>query len=461
MQKDKYVALSRKYRPITFDQVTGHDIAITILKNQLNSKHLAHAYLFTGLHGTGKTTLARIFAKSLNCERPVNGNPCNNCTSCNEITCSSSLDVLEIDGASNRGIDDIRNINESVGYATFQGKYKIYIIDEVHMLTKEAFNALLKTLEEPPANTKFFLATTEAHKIPPTILSRCQRIDLKRIETEQIKEKLISITKELDLKIEEDALSIIARLAEGSMRDGESLLENVIAYSDKTITANEIYKILGLPPKNVFFTLDNAFKKEDLNAPFTLAPELFSTHTNLTSLIDELSIHYKYVAKALLNVQSADFALFTKEEKEGYKNATAIYSISQVMEILNILANTYHYNFTPISKQIHVEMLLQKILSCKHAKSGQEILKHLQSLKGGLQETVAKPAQAAIYKAPVPPAQTAAASPAPAAQISSAKASPPKKADQNIDILSSEQTKKDTILQFAAVELGAKLNKNL
>jgi DNA polymerase-3 subunit gamma/tau len=477
MQKDKYVALSRKYRPITFDDVTGHAIAITILKNQLASKHLAHAYLFTGLHGTGKTTLARIFAKSLNCDHPKDGNPCNECTSCKEITSSSSLDVLEIDGASNRGIDDIRNINESVGYATFQGKYKIYIIDEVHMLTKEAFNALLKTLEEPPANTKFFLATTEAHKIPPTILSRCQRIDLKRIETVKIKEKLISIIKELDLKVEEDALSIIARLAEGSMRDGESLLENVIAYSNEMVTADEIYKILGLPPKNVFFILDKAFKEEDLSAPFTLAPELFSIHTNLTSLIDELSIHYKYIAKALLNVQSADFALFTKEEKEGYKDATAIYSISQVMEILNILANTYHYNFTPISKQIHVEMLLQKILTCKHAKSGQEILKHLQGLKGGLQENTAKPspvsqtapvtpAAAPIKEAPavIAPAPTAPVS-APVAQVappSPAKTAPaPKLEEENIDVVSREQTKRDTILQFAAVELGAKLNKNL
>lgn len=464
MQKDKYVALSRKYRPITFDDVTGHEVAITILKNQLSSKHFAHAYLFTGLHGTGKTTLARIFAKALNCNNPKDGNPCNTCTSCKEITSSSSLDVLEIDGASNRGIDDIRNINESVGYATFQGKYKIYIIDEVHMLTKEAFNALLKTLEEPPANTKFFLATTEAHKIPPTILSRCQRIDLKRIETLKIKQKLISIVKELGVEVEEDALSIIARLAEGSMRDGESLLENVIAYSDQLITAKKIYEILGLPAKDSFFTLDKAFQEGNLLAPFSLAPNLFSTHTNLTSLIDELSIHYKYIAKVLLNLQSEDFALFTEEEKEGYKNARGIYSISQVMEILNILANTYHYNFTPISKQIHVEMLLQKILSCKHAKSGQEILKHLQTLKGSTTEN--KPQIAENTLAREVKETTHIAAPAekktpPSPPKAAAVTAPPKSPEKDINVISDEQTKQDTILQFAAVELGAKLNKNL
>ena len=436
MQKDKYIALSRKYRPTTFDEVTGHEVAITILKNQLSSKKLAHAYLFTGLHGTGKTTLARIFAKSLNCDNPSGANPCNACTSCKEITASTSLEVLEIDGASNRGIDDIRNINETVGYATFQGKYKIYIIDEVHMLTKEAFNALLKTLEEPPANTKFFLATTEPHKIPATILSRCQRIDLKRIDTKQIKAKLLGIKEELSLPISDDALSVISRLGEGSMRDAESLLESIIAYSDKNIGVKEIYHILGIPAKELFFQLDKAFEKEDSGAIFDLAETLFSSHTNLTSLIDELAMHYKFIAKTLLHKE--DSSLLTEEEKNGYKEATSIYSYAAVLEILSILADTYHYQFPPISKRIHVELLLQKILSCKHAKSAQEILSYL---KGVQMQPSSAPQN--IEKAPIQ-------NPVP---------SPSQAPKEEQKISTTKQTMQDTVMQFAAVELGSKLNR--
>ncbi len=443
MQTDEYIALSRKFRPLTFDDVTGHETVIEILKNQLATKSLAHAYLFTGLHGTGKTTLARILAKALNCSNLKNGNPCNSCSSCKEITASHSLDVLEIDGASNRGIDDIRNINETVGYATFQGKYKIYIIDEVHMLTKEAFNALLKTLEEPPSNTKFFLATTEAHKIPATILSRCQRIDLKRLDLLKIKEKLISITSNFSVKVTDDALSLIARLAEGSMRDAESFLENIIAFNKDSISVDQVYDILGSCPKKYFFLIDEAFANDDKATAFTLAPKLFSIHTNLTSLIDELSTHFKYITQTLLKHQTDEMILFTEEEKKGYQKAATIYTIDQALEILNILADTYHYSFPPISKQIHVEMLLQKILCCKYAKSGQEILEHLRALQNGV-----PPAKASIQQTPPPQKVTVEVKSEPVMEIPKEKS-----------IHSTEKTRQDTILQFASVEFDAKLNR--
>jgi len=443
MQTDEYIALSRKFRPLTFDDVTGHETVIDILKNQIATKSLAHAYLFTGLHGTGKTTLARILAKAINCSNLKNFNPCNSCSSCKEITASHSLDVLEIDGASNRGIDDIRNINETVGYATFQGKYKIYIIDEVHMLTKEAFNALLKTLEEPPSNTKFFLATTEAHKIPATILSRCQRIDLKRLDILKIKEKLISITSTFSVKVTDDALSLIARLAEGSMRDAESFLENIIAYNQDSISVDQVYDILGSCPKKYFFSIDEAFATDDKAMAFALAPKLFSTHTNLTSLIDELSTHFTYIAKCLLKHQTDEMTLFTEEEKRGYKKAESIYTIDQALEILTILADTYHYSFPPISKKIHVEMLLQKILCCKYAKSGQKILEHLRALQNG-----------------IPPTKTSIEQPlSPQKSVAESKSEPVIEIAKDLPIHSIEKTRQDTILQFASVEFDAKLNR--
>src|SRR3984957_4201366 len=229
----EYQVLARKYRPQSFQEVLGQEAIITTLKNAIKNNRLAHAYLFCGSRGTGKTTLARIFAKALNCQRPTEDlEPCNVCESCKEITSGSSLDVLEIDGASHRGIDDVRQINDTVGYSCASGKYKIYIIDEVHMLTKEAFNALLKTLEEPPPKVKFFFATTEPHKIPATILSRCQRFNLRRISPSLIVQKLQRIAQDVKAEIDPEALHLIANMADGALRDAESLLDQVLSFTE-------------------------------------------------------------------------------------------------------------------------------------------------------------------------------------------------------------------------------------
>ena len=223
-----YTALYRKFRPDNFADVKGQDHIVTTLTNQIKHNRIGHAYLFCGTRGTGKTTVAKILAKAVNCEHPVNGSPCNECAMCKAIQAGTAMNVIEIDAASNNGVDNIREIREEVSYRPTEGKYKVYIIDEVHMLSPGAFNALLKTLEEPPEHVKFILATTEPQKLPATILSRCQRFDFKRISNEDIIKRLEIVCKESNIEVTEGALKIIAVLAEGAMRDALSILERCV-----------------------------------------------------------------------------------------------------------------------------------------------------------------------------------------------------------------------------------------
>lgn len=248
-----YQVLARKWRPQVFEDVIGQEHITQTLTNAINTGRLAHAYLFSGSRGIGKTSVARIFAKAINCEQGEPGVPCNKCRSCTEITEGTSVDVQEIDGASNRGIDEIRELREGIKYMPSSSRYRIYIIDEVHMLTLQAFNALLKTLEEPPAHVKFIFATTEAHKVPATILSRCQRFDFKRIPLAQIVSHLEKIARDEGVEITSSGLSIIAREAEGSMRDAESLMDQVISFSGKRVEEKDITDILGIIDRDILF----------------------------------------------------------------------------------------------------------------------------------------------------------------------------------------------------------------
>ncbi len=230
-----YQVTARKWRPMIFDDVVGQGHVTSTLRNAIASNRVAHAYLFSGTRGCGKTTTARILARALNCSAPVNQNPDNTCDICKEIIDGRSMDVIEIDGASNRGVDEIRNLRDSVRYAPAHGKYKIYVIDEVHMLTKEAFNALLKTLEEPPSHVVFIFATTEVHKVPMTILSRCQRFDFRRIAVDEIIKTLSTIAKAEQITIDDESLMIIAKRADGSLRDSESIFDQVRAFCGNDI----------------------------------------------------------------------------------------------------------------------------------------------------------------------------------------------------------------------------------
>ena len=262
-----YVALYRKARPSVFDDVKGQDHIVTTLKNQVMAGRIQHAYLFCGTRGTGKTSIAKIMAKVVNCENPINGNPCNECASCRQIAAGNSMNVIEIDAASNNGVDNIREIVEEVRYRPTQGKYKVYIIDEVHMLSQGAFNALLKTLEEPPSYVVFILATTEVGKIPVTILSRCQRYDFHRIDAATLVSRMRELVQKEGVEAEERALQFVARSADGSMRDALSRLDQCVAFDmGEKITYEKALKALGAVDTDVFASLTASIIQGDAGA---------------------------------------------------------------------------------------------------------------------------------------------------------------------------------------------------
>lgn len=298
-----YTALYRKWRPREFEDVKGQDHIVTTLKNQINADRIGHAYLFCGTRGTGKTTVAKIFAKAVNCEHPAEGSPCGVCPSCKSIGAGTSMNVIEIDAASNNGVDNIREIREEVSYSPTEGKYKVYIIDEVHMLSIGAFNALLKTLEEPPSYVIFILATTEAHKIPITILSRCQRYDFKRITIDTISERLMALMEEEKVEVEERAIRYIAKAADGSMRDALSLLDQCIAfYLGKRLTYDNVLEVLGAVDTEVFSRMLRRLLERDVAGAIHQLEELIMQGRELSQFVND----FTWYLRNLLLVRSSD-----------------------------------------------------------------------------------------------------------------------------------------------------------
>ena len=288
-----YQVTARKWRPMVFEDVIGQSHVTNTLKNALATNRLAHAFIFCGGRGCGKTTTARILAKAINCLHPKDSNPCNECEVCVEITNGRSMDVVEIDGASNRGVDEIRNLRESVRYAPARGKYKVYIIDEVHMLTKEAFNALLKTLEEPPPHVLFIFATTEVHKVPSTILSRCQRYDFRRIAIEDIMSRLRFIAGEEKIAIDDDSLMIVAKKGDGSMRDAQSIFDQVVSYCGTTITAPQIISLLNVVDQEFFFRVSDCIKAHDAQTGLSLVEEIVRNGFDIKEFLAGLAEHFR------------------------------------------------------------------------------------------------------------------------------------------------------------------------
>ncbi len=288
-----YLVFARKWRPLTFDDVIGQEHITDTLKNAIEKNRVAHAFIFTGTRGVGKTTSARILARALNCEKGPTPNPCGVCTSCKDVLSGASFDVLEIDGASNNSVDDIRELRDNIGYSSMGGKYRIFVIDEVHMLSKPAFNALLKTLEEPPKNVIFIFATTEPQKIPQTIHSRCQRYDFRRIGAEKILERLVYICTAEKINFERSALMLVARKAEGSMRDALSLLDQVYSFCRENLTEKEVRSVLGLVGMGVFERVMNAVAEKNAVPALKLVQEVLVEGFDLQEFIQGLQEHVR------------------------------------------------------------------------------------------------------------------------------------------------------------------------
>ena len=290
-----YLVLARKYRPQKFSEVIGQEHISELLEKSITSKRIAQAYLFCGPRGIGKTSCARILAKSLNCQKGPTLDPCGECASCKEIVQANSFDVLEIDGASNRGIDEIRTLRENVKFAPSYGRFKIYIVDEVHMLTMEAFNALLKTLEEPPEHVKFILATTSPNKVPSTIISRCQRFDFKRISVSTIIATLANLCRKENFVIEEEALFAIAKASSGSLRDALSILDQLSALSERTINAKDVFSMLGLVETELLFDLVDCLAKKDCSQAFVVFDHIIEQGKDIRQMGRDLVEHFRHL----------------------------------------------------------------------------------------------------------------------------------------------------------------------
>lgn len=356
-----YIVFARKYRPLSFDDIVGQSHITTTLKNAISQDRVAHAYIFSGPRGVGKTTTARILAKALNCDKGPTVKPCNSCASCKEISQGASMDILEIDGASNRGIDEIRNLRENVKFSPSKGRFKIYIIDEVHMLTQEAFNALLKTLEEPPPHVKFIFATTQAHKVPATILSRCQRFDFRRIATKKIFDGLKNITSSEKLGIDDESLGIIARQADGSMRDGQVLLDQITSFGQGKISAKDVTDILGLVGDEILFGLSKAIKARDSIGALKIVDTLMAEGKDITQVVLGLIGHFRNIAVAKIGKDADSLIDASSDKVERYKKESEKISVEEILYCIYTFSNTIDFIRKTSLARIPLEAALVKL----------------------------------------------------------------------------------------------------
>lgn len=390
-----YLPFARKWRPQDFDEVVGQEHITTTLKNAISLNRVHHAYIFTGPRGIGKTSTARILSKALNCEKGPSPKPCNKCVSCQGINNASSLDVMEIDGASNRGIDEIRNLRDAVKFAASRSPYKIYIIDEVHMLTTPAFNALLKTLEEPPKHVKFIFATTEPHNIPATILSRCQRFDFRRISIKDIVLKLQEVAKEEKLNIEEGVFLYIAKASDGSMRDAESILDQVTSFSKGKIHMKDVARSLGMIEEQALFKCTDLIINRDAKSAIHLISELLNSGKDAKQFLSEMLEHFRNIMVAKVGASSEELIDLSKESIELVVKQAKSFSQGDIFYIINTISNSLMMIRQLLPERIVLELCMIKLTSRDSISSIEEIISKLPEITKSYSEA---PRQAPVVK---------------------------------------------------------------
>lgn len=384
-----YLVYARKYRPKTFEEMIGQKALVQTLKNAVKNDRVAQAYIFSGMRGVGKTTAARILAKALNCQEGPVPTPCNSCDFCQEINEDRSLDVIEIDGASNTSVDDVRDLREGVQYKPIHCRYKVIIIDEIHMLSKSAFNALLKTLEEPPPSTIFIFATTEFHKVPATIVSRCQHFEFKRITRSDIVKHLQYLAKEEDITISSLGMTLIAEAADGSLRDAQSLLDQAVAFSGENIEDEDLKEILGTMNRDILFKFSSAILEQKPDQIFSLVENVIDSGYDLRFFHEELIQHFRNLMLTRSVKETRDLLPFGEEDMQTMKEEAAKASPEELLRYLNALQQGEQGLRFSSHPRIYLEALLVKLCHYKKIVPIERLLQQIQD-SGSIKASEAK-----------------------------------------------------------------------
>ena len=402
-----YQALYRKWRPRTFSDVSGQETVTAALKNELKTGRLSHAYLFTGCRGTGKTTCAKILAKAVNCQSPVDGDPCNECAICRGIDDGTILDVTEIDAASNNGVDSIRDLRDEVAFTPVSGTYRVYIIDEVHMLSAGAFNALLKTLEEPPAHVIFILATTEVHKLPATILSRCQRFDFGRIRPEEIAARITYVATEEGLTVTPDAAMLLARLADGALRDGLSLLDQCASVAQH-IDMDTVTAVTGMAGQDTLAQLTDCVAAHDAPAALALVDRLYRSAKDMERLCAEWVSYLRNLMVLNSVTEVGELVIATPDELNGMRAQAQKLGLATILHMMEVLQGTLDRLKGGVSRRVEMEMAVLRLCDPKLDDTKTALLHRIETLENALKNGVT------VTAAPAPVAVAAPAAPIPA-----------------------------------------------